>query len=271
MHNIEFFGTFDVTALTLTLFTAFFVGLVIYLRREDRREGYPIEDDETGRLEPAQGMMFVARPKTFRLAGGDLIFKPDGVSDSRDIAATRRSRVSGTPFQPVGDPMLAGVGSGAYANRARAPDRTDHGDLKITPMRQATDFTLDARDPDPRGMRVLGADRRPAGVVSDVWIDRGEILVRYLEVTLTPAASAPGSSVVDAAPTGRRVLLPLTMAKISRGEGVVKVDAILARHFADVPALENPDEVTRDEEERISAYYGAGYLYATPARTEPVL
>ena len=269
MHNIEFFGTFDVTALTLTLFTAFFLGLVVYLRREDRREGYPIEDDVTGRLEPAQGMMFVARPKTFRLAGGDLIFKPDGVSDSRDIAAARRSRVSGTPFQPVGDPMLAGVGPGAYAHRARAPDRTDHGDLKITPMREAVDFTLDPRDPDPRGMTVLGADRKPAGVVSDVWVDRGEILVRYLEVEL--AAPGPGLSVVGAAATGRRVLLPLTMAKVSRGEGVVKVDAILARHFADVPVLESPDAVTRDEEERIAAYYGAGYLYATPARTEPLL
>lgn len=270
MHNIEFFGSFDVTALALTLFTLFFLGLVVYLRREDRREGYPIEDDVTGRAEPAQGLFFVAQPKTFKLAHGAPVHKPDGLSDSRDIAATRRSRVSGTPLQPVGDPMLAGVGSGAYANRARTPDLTDHGDVKIAPMRRAPDFAIDRSDPDPRGMTVLGADRLPAGVVSDLWIDRGEIMVRYLEVEL--ASSSPtGLTVVGRATAGRRVLLPITMATVSRRTRTVKVDAILAHQFADVPALEAEDIVTRDEEERVCAYYGAGYLYATPARTEPLL
>ena len=63
----------------------------------------------------------------------------------------------------------------------------------------------------------------------------------------------------------------MTMAVVSRGAGAVKVDAILAHQFADVPALASPDVVTRDEEERIAAYYGAGYLYAKPSRTEPLL
>ena len=40
---------------------------------------------------------------------------------------------------------------------------------------------------------------------------------------------------------------------------------------ADVPALADPDVVTRDEEERIAAYYGAGFLYAKLSRTEPLL
>ena len=267
MHNIEFFGSFDVTALALTLFTLFFFGLVVYLRREDRREGYPIEDDVTGRAEPAQGMFFVARPKTFKLAHGAPVHKPDGLSDSLDIAASRRSRVSGTPLQPVGDPMLAGVGPGAFANRARTPDMTDHGDLKVAPLRRAPDFFIDARDPDPRGMTVLGADRRPAGVVSDIWIDRGEFMIRYLEVELAAVAAAGAGR----ASPGRRVLLPMTMAVIARSARTVKVDAILAHQFADVPALESEDIVTRDEEERVCAYYGAGYLYATPARAEPLL
>lgn len=271
MHNVEFFGTFDITALVLTLFTLFFIALIIYLRREDRREGYPIEDEISGRAEPAQGMFFVAQPKSFRLAhGGGIVFKPDGVRDAREFPATGRSRVSGTPFQPAGDPMLAGAGPGAYAERAKTPDLTDHGDLKITPLRNAPDFTVDQRDPDPRGMTVLGADRLPAGVVSDVWVDRGEFLIRYLEVALTAPAPA-GLSVVGAGEAGRRVLLPMPMAVISRGARAVKVDAILASHFAGVPALASPDIVTRDEEERIAAYYGAGYLYATPARTEPLI
>ena len=274
MYNVEFFGAFDIAALMLTLFTLFFFGLIIYLRREDRREGYPIEDDITGRREPAQGMLFVATPKVFRLAhGAGEVAKPDGSRDAMELSATRDSRLSGAPLQPVGDPMFAAVGPGAYAHRAKTPDLTDHGDLKIVPLRDAPDFVIDVRDPDPRGMTVIGADRRPAGVVSDVWVDRGEILIRYLEVELaapTPG-SASGPALVGRDAPGRRVLLPMTMAVVSRSSGKVKVDAILSTQFAGVPALESPNAVTRDEEERICAYYGGGFLYATAARSEPVL
>jgi photosynthetic reaction center H subunit len=38
-----------------------------------------------------------------------------------------------------------------------------------------------------------------------------------------------------------------------------------------VPALKNPDQVTKLEEEMISAYYGAGTLYADPKRSEPLI
>ena len=270
MHNAEFFGTFDITALTLTLFTAFFFGLVIYLRREDRREGYPIEDDITGRPEPVMGIFFAAQPKTFNLPNGSIVSKPDGVRDGRDLPVAR-GRVSGTPLQPVGDGMLAGVGPGAYAERAKTPDLTDHGALKVVPLRSLPDFVVDKRDPDPRGMTVFGADRLPAGVVTDVWIDRGEILIRYLEVELAAGAPA-GLSVVGGSSAARRVLLPMTMATISRGAArAVKVNAILASQFAGVPALTVPDSITRDEEGRVCAYYGGGYLYATPARTEPLI
>lgn len=275
LHNAEFFGTFDITSLVLTVFVLFFFGLMLYLRREDRREGYPLESDENGQLETSAGMLFAAAPKIFRMSNGEpLIFKPDTQRDGVTPHAARRSNVSGTPIQPVGSPMLAGIGPGAYANRQHIPDRTDHGALKIAPLRNAPTFFVDRRDPDPRGMTVLGADRKPAGVVSDVWIDQGEIMIRYLEVELsTPSVAATaGLSVVGHGAMGRKVLLPMTMAVVSRGRvGTVKVDAILAHQFADVPAQESPDQVTRYEEERIMAYYGAGYLYATPARLEPLL
>ena len=51
----------------------------------------------------------------------------------------------------------------------------------------------------------------------------------------------------------------------------VFVDALLAHQFADVPGTRTPDAVTRLEEEKICAYYGAGTLYATPLRAEPLL
>ena len=46
------FGNFDAAEFCLIAFFVFFAGLVFYLRREDRREGYPLEDDVSGRLEP---------------------------------------------------------------------------------------------------------------------------------------------------------------------------------------------------------------------------
>jgi len=34
--------------------------------------------------------------------------------------------------------------------------------------------------------------------------------------------------------------------------------------------LRNPDQITLLEEEKVSAYYGAGTLYATSHRQEPI-
>jgi len=66
-------------------------------------------------------------------------------------------------------------------------------------------------------------------------------------------------------------LLPINFTRISGSRGRVKVKAILGRQFADVPGIQKPDQVTLREEDRITAYYGSGTLYATPARTEPLL
>ena len=163
MYNRSFFGTFDVTALVLTAFVLFFIGLIIYLRREDRREGYPLEDDATGKLEPASGMFFTAKPKTFVFAHGQApLSKPNADRETANFSASRRTNISGAPLEPVGDPMLAKVGPGAFAQRSRAPDMMFHGGPKIVPLRVATDFSVDGVASDPRGMTVLGADREPA-------------------------------------------------------------------------------------------------------------
>jgi len=39
---------FDVAQITLYLFLGFFAGVVYYLHREDKREGYPLESERTG-------------------------------------------------------------------------------------------------------------------------------------------------------------------------------------------------------------------------------
>ena len=58
----------------------------------------------------------------------------------------------------------------------------------------------------------------------------------------------------------------MTMALINKSLRHVLVDAITAAQFAGVPRLSNPDQVTFYEEERVVAYYGGGFLYATPSR-----
>jgi photosynthetic reaction center H subunit len=257
-HNAFFAGTFDLTSLIFGSFVLFFLGLIVYLRREDRREGYPLEDDVTGRLETLGGLFFTAQPKAFIL-GPDraTVLKPNSQRESRDLAADRTSGAPGSPLKPRGDGMTAGIGPGAFAQRARTPDMMAHGGPKIVPLRVATDFAIAKGDADPRGMSVTGADGVVAGVIGDVWVDKAEVMIRYLEVKLSA--------------TAQTVLLPMPMAVIHKGRGVVKVDAILAEQFSGVPKLSNPNQVTLDEEERVVAYYGGGYLYATPARLEPLI
>ena len=246
----------DFAVISVFSYFIFFVGLILYLRREDRREGYPLEEDASGRVRTSGGILFTALPKTFALPAGGTLTVPNQNRDRRTLAARRTSVTPGSPLVPTGNPLADGVGPAAYAERAKVPDLTAHGDLKIVPLRVATSFSIATGDPDPRGMLVLGADNVVAGSVSDVWVDRAESTIRYLEVALN---------------SGGTVLLPITGALIKKSRRHVLVDAITAAQFEGVPRLGNPDQVTFYEEERVVAYYGGGYLYATPARAEPWL
>ena len=257
MNHGSITGYIDVAQIALYAFWVFFACLIFYLRREDKREGYPLESDRSGRVR-VQGWPSMPKPKTFLLRDGTIRVAPRAPAPRAEIRATPGSW-PGSPLEPTGNPMLDGVGPAAYADRADVPDVTVDGRVKIVPLRVATDFHIESRDPDPRGMQVVGADRAIGGVVRDVWVDRSEALIRYLEVEV---AAATGS---------RRVLLPINFTRISGSRGRVKVKAILGRQFADVPGIQKPDQVTLREEDRITAYYGSGTLYATPARTEPLL
>jgi photosynthetic reaction center H subunit len=254
------FGTVDAAEFCLIAFFVFFAGLVFYLRREDRREGYPLEDDVSGRLEPLGGLFFTAQPKTFILPHGHgtrTYPNPDN-RDRRPVAARRSAPMDGAPIEPTGNALLDGVGPGAFAERPHYPDLALDGRPRLAPLRIATDFHLASQDPDPRGMTVVGADGVAAGTVSDIWVDRAEVLIRYLEVSVGDNA-------------GQTVMLPMTMAKVEGGKRRVRVHAILGSQFAQVPALSSPDQITLYEEERVMGYYGGGHLYATRDRQEPWL
>jgi len=263
-------GYIDVAQVVLYVFWLFFAGLIFYLRREDKREGYPLESDRTARTDRiiVQGFPAIPAPKTFHLADGRTVQAPRQEPPARDIAAEAVAPFPGAPLAPTGDPLADGVGPAAWANRADEPDVTTEGQPKIVPLRVADDFQIAEGDPDPRGLPVLGADDAEAGTVRDVWVDRAEIVIRFLEVELSGAGEG------EKAPP--RVLLPFNLCRVIRPRNVrdtgrVRVKSLLSGQFAGVPRLRNPDRVTLREEDRIMAYYGGGQMYATPARQEPFL
>jgi photosynthetic reaction center H subunit len=155
---------------------------------------------------------------------------------------------------PSGNPMLDGIGPAAYAARAETPDLTAEGEHKIVPLRVAQGFTVAEEDPDPRGMMVIAADGKSPGAVREIWIDRSEPQIRYLEI------DGP-----------RPVMLPINFARIDKGRRLIRVASLLAHQFAQVPAIASPESITLREEDRITSYFGGGTLYAEPARAEPLI
>jgi photosynthetic reaction center H subunit len=250
-------GYIDVAQLTLYAFFIFFGFLVLYLRREDKREGYPLESDRSTSI-VVQGFPAVPAAKLFRLDNGHVISAPRPHEVSPPIAAAPVGPWPGAPLTPTGDPMRDGVGPAAYANREDVPELMYDGTPLIVPMRTLPDTGIAKEDSDPRGMSVIAADRVVAGTVVDVWIDKAEPQIRYFEVAL-------------AADAARHVLLPMTLARVSQLQGTIKVASITAAQFLAVPTLRNPDQVTKLEEDRITAYFGSGHLYAKPSRLGPLL
>jgi photosynthetic reaction center H subunit len=244
----------DVAQIVLYVFWAFFFGLIFWLRREDRREGYPLESDNPRKIW-ANSPVLIPAPKTFILPSGHEVQAPNFERDTRPMQARRTAEATGAPFQPLGDPLLSGVGPATFCVRDDEPELTREGHDLIVPMRVAHDFKVDA-GPDPRGWKVVGTDGKVAGVVKDLWVDRADIMVRYIEVELSG---------------GGRRLLPLTMALVNRDRKQVDVYALRAGQFTSVPSIKHPDKVTLFEEEKIGAFYAGGRMYAEPKRLGPVI
>lgn len=243
----------DVAQLVLYAFWIFFFGLIYYLIRENHREGYPMDNDRGILME---GWPRVTESKTYLMADGSEVVVPRASDAVREpLQAEPTYRGAGSPIEPTGDPLSAGVGPGSWSSvRPDVADLDFHGEPKISPLSMAEGYGVSDKDPDPRGMPVWGADGEQAGVVRDLWIDRGEALFRYVDVEVP---TADGS---------RRVLVPMPFAKVSR-DGVT-VNALLASQFAGAPAVRAGDRITMAEEERLAAYFGAGTLYAEPRRAE---
>jgi len=109
-------------------------------------------------------------------------------------------------------------------------------------------------------MKVIACDDLAAGIVADLWIDRTECCIRFVEVALPD-------------PLARHVLVPweLTQVKLNARGGVIKVVSVTAALFKTAPVTAKPDIVTAREEDQIAAYFAAGHLYATPDRFGPLI
>jgi photosynthetic reaction center H subunit len=245
-------GYVDVAQLVLYAFWIFFAGLIYYLARENRREGYPLE---THRGTTHEGWIPIPEPKTYRLHDGSEIQVPLGSAGPQNVHAERTHGGEGSPIEPLGNPLLAGAGPGAWCSRADHPDMDAHDQPKIRPMAVCPGIEVSKKDRDPRGLPVLDSEGDTAGTVRELWVDAPEMVFRYLEVEL-----ADGS---------RRALVPMTFCRILND--AVHVHAIMAHQWRDVPSTKGADTITLLEEEKISAYFGAGLLYAEPQRLEPLV
>lgn len=256
MPGAHQFVPLDLAAGLLYAFFAFFLVLVFWLNRESKREGYPLVSDRPDRplTAPIQGFPGVPPLKVFKLKHHHPERAPE-----RDLSAVAYAvdRQPGSPMVPSGDAMRDGVGPAAWAERADIPDLAFDDDApKIVPLRAAPGFSLNESDPDPRGKPVITLDGRIAGVAVDLWVDRSDMLLRYIEV--------------EATGTARRVLVPMFLATINDA-GTVRVVSVTAEQLAAAPGLAKPEQITLLEEDKVAAYFGGGHFYATPERSEPLL
>ena len=246
-------GYIDVAQVTLYVFWGFFFGLVYYLRKEDKREGYPLIT-ETG--EKQVGFPVPPKPKRFLLPHGGESYAPRAEDPQPKFNGKPADKGFGAPLVPLGaNPMASGVGPSAYALRADTPDMvTVSKEIRIVPMRSMPGYVVDEEGPDPRGMSVVGCDGVAAGTVGDIWFDKSEDLVRYLEVNLTG---------------GGTVMIPMPLTKIIGN--TVSMASVLGSQIAEGPKTASPDQITLREEDMIQAYFASGHLFATPGRSEPLI
>ncbi len=248
----------DVAQIVLYVFWVFFFALVIYLTLESKREGFPLESSDLrgGKGREETGLLPMPAPKIFRTKyHGEFLAPHNRDVIGEPISGQPINGFPGAPIEPTGDnPMLENIGPGSYTTRNDVPDLTATGDFKIVPMRVDDDFKVDDKDVDPRGLDVKGFDNVSGGSCVDIWVDRAEHIIRYLEIKTT---------------SGKQVLLPFTLCNIVKKS--ISVESILGSQFENVPTIKNPNTVTFLEEEKIMAYYGAGTLMAFPKRRESIV
>ena len=258
MQSTTWLGNMDLARIAIWAFWLFFAGLVLWLHRENKREGYPLVSDRSDKVF-VEGFPAMPAPKFFVLPHGGTAVNPKPPVHAPYLAAPL-ARFPGAPLVPIGDPMLSRAGPGAYALRHDGPDLMfEDSTPKIVPLRTLPEFGVSPGDPDPRGWEVTGADGIVAGTAVDLWLDKADMLFRFLEVEVPTAEGA------------RRIMIPTALIRVDEERRKVRVKSLLSKHFAIAPTLRDADTITVTEEDMVQAFCSAGQLYATPDRAGPLL
>ncbi|MEL6267275.1 MAG: photosynthetic reaction center subunit H [Pseudomonadota bacterium] len=252
MEDAIIIGRIDAAQVALYAFWIFFAGLVIYLLRESMREGYPTISEVDGKPISKAFIFPRPEPKTFLRADGTTNTVPE-MPDEYELQAVPTNSSTGAPLTPTGDPLMDGVGPAAWVKRPEVPDRDHHGEPRIRPLRFDNAFKVADWDADPRGYDVVCSDGVVVGKVADLWVDRAEQMIRYMQVETSAGLK----------------LVPFTLSAVMSNR--VQVRSVNAEQFLRAPVQASENEITLREEDRISAYFTGGTLYAHSSRTEPLI
>lgn len=245
----------DVPEAAVAIFFILFLGLIYHLRQADKREGYPMQASPFDPT-PLQGFPVPPDPMVYKLNEGGTTVAPHNYKLA-PMHARPLHRFDGTPLVPVGNPLLAGIGPGAWVQRRDEPMRTENGEPVLQPLRLLPEWSVEAGDADPRGMAVFDWRWHEVGVVADIWIDQAIQILRLLEVELRPGLGIG------------RVLVPIYHATIHEKAREIHIESLRAHQFAELPMPAAPDRITAQEDERLNAYYAAGRFYRDSTLTDP--
>ena len=243
----------DGVVLLFWTFALFFGTLVWYLRAEDKREGYPMEDPTVSdRSGPLVGFPPQPGPKTFKLLKGGTATLPRRNSPP-EVPARHLHPFSGSAWVPTGtNPMRDPIGPASWVLREDEPILLEGERVQIVPLREIEHaWHVQGGDADPRGLPVVARDGKVAGHVRDLWVDRGVKVLRYLEIELND---------------GGHRLMPIFFADVSPKFRRVRTRSIHAEQFPAIPELREPNRVTAREEDRICAYFAGGKMFADGVR-----
>lgn len=249
----------DLPLLLVIAFFFFFLGLVYYIRQEDKREGYPLVSDRTvgtGNRVSIVGFPPLPKPKKFILQDGTVTYAPHP-DQERELNVKDAYAVPGSPLMPLGDPLLDGVGPASYALKQDKPLRTMDGALTLGPLRNHPDYHLEGSGPDLFGMPVYAADGEPVGTVKDLWVNEIEYFIRYVEIDMT-AGTGTGT-----------MLAPFAFADTRHKR--MKFGMLSREQFLNVPRIAGKEQITAREEDRLNAYFAGGTLYSKNGAQAPFL
>lgn len=243
-------GNLDVALLCVIAFVLFFAGLVYHLRREDKREGYPLEiEGYDGRIHSAEGFPAVPAPKVFHRPHGRGTVQVPREEDPETVRPERELPPIGYPLDPGPDPLMEGIGAAAWARlREEKPDLDVEGEPKLIPLNDNNEYYIPDGDPDPRGWNLVSADERRVGRVHDLWFNRAEFFLRYYEVSIEGAE-------------GRR-LIPAFFAEALPRDRIVRATTLVAKDLRRIPVRAAEDCITMREEDRLNGFFAGGLRFS---------